>query len=149
MSYVFHETVRDLLAGDLDLNASANTTLYLVLVSTGSSLLGRGRATATGISTADLGDFDELTVAGYERKKLENLTVALDTTAGIARFTFSPIQYPALGTGEEVTGALIYQGSTSTGRPRFFLDNAPTFPFTGGRAVVLTSLTAGTVRLSG
>lgn len=148
MSYTFDNAIEKIGKGEI--NLATTTGLYLGLALVGSSLTGTGQPSATALSAVT--SLQECNYANYTMKNLTGLTYAVDTTAHQAKLTFAPLVYTALGSSvaTQVAGAWVQWGSsTTTGRPLWWFDNAPLFPFSGGRDVVIASLSGGTVKLYG
>ncbi len=129
--------------------ALSSGTLYMGLAMDGTSLAASGQPSASDLSA--ITNLNECNYAGYSRKLVTGLSLNLDTTAHMDRWTFTPVQFPGLGSSisTPVVGAFLYMGNTSTGKPISWYDTSPLFPFYGGNDKVIGSPPLGAVRISG
>lgn len=145
MSYTCDNLLEKL--GKAEINLATTTGLYLGFAMRGTGFQSTAAQGATALS--QVASLNECNFANYAMKNLTGLSWSVDTTAHQGKLTFSPLTYTALGssTNQVVCAWIQWGSSTTTGRPLWVFDNAPLFPFSGGRDVVIASLTAGSVKL--
>lgn len=145
MSYPCDNLIEKLGKGEI--NLATTTGLYLGLAMAGTGFQSTAARGATALN--QVASVNECNYANYAMKNLSGLSWSVDTSAHQGRLTFSPLTYTALGSATtQVVGAWIQWGSsTTTGRPLFWFDNAPLFPFSGGRDVVIAAQSGGSVKL--
>lgn len=145
MSYTFDDTFD--VAGTSNWKPQSATNFWMGLVLEGSGLAGTGQPSATNLTLVT--NLTECNYSNYARQKLTGVSLTLDTTAHASRWKFDPVQFLSLGTSTTpVVGAFIYQGTSSTGRPRHYFDTSPLFPLYGGSRVIVPPVT-GAVRIRG
>jgi hypothetical protein len=147
MSYTFDDTYE--VAGTSNWKPQSATNFWMGLVLDGSGLAASGQPSATNLNLVT--NLNECNYSNYARKQLTGVSLTGDTTAHWAKWRFDPVTFSNLGSSiaTEVVGAFIYQGTSSTGRPRHYFDTSPLFPFSGGGDKVIVSPTLGAVRISG
>lgn len=131
-----------------ELKYATSTNIWMLLFLEGSSLTASGQPSATGLDA--ITTLNECNYSNYSRQRLTGLSYTYDSTARVGRWKFDPVTYPTLGTSTTpVVGALIYQGTSSTGKPLHVFDTRPLFPFYGGGDKVIVAPTGGAVRVEG
>lgn len=101
---VFDNFIYEVFTGSIN----PSTAVYRVALEEDASTLGTPSKSLDYVGDLAGAGFVEVTAAGYSRKTLGNVQVAIDAVNHRVELTADPSVWSALASGEEVKGAIIY-----------------------------------------